>query len=44
MIELNERTLAQIVSDDYRAASIFEKYDLDYCCKGKRSLQKAWYD
>lgn len=41
MIELNERTLAQIVSDDYRAASIFEKYDLDYCCKGKRSLQKA---
>ena len=23
-----------------RPLTIFEKYDLDFCCKGKRSLQR----
>jgi len=41
MIELNNKTLAQIVSADHRAASVFEKYNLDFCCNGKRSLQQA---
>ncbi|HEX7905160.1 MAG TPA: iron-sulfur cluster repair di-iron protein [Chitinophagaceae bacterium] len=41
MNDLMTKTLAQIVSDDHRAASIFEKYQLDFCCKGKRSLQQA---
>jgi regulator of cell morphogenesis and NO signaling len=34
-------TLAQIVNANHRAAAIFEKYHLDFCCKGKRSLQQA---
>lgn len=41
MKELTTRTLAQIVNSDHRAASIFEKYHLDFCCKGKRTLQLA---
>ena len=41
MSELNTQSLAQIVTLDHRAAAIFEKYHLDFCCKGKRSLQQA---
>ena len=39
--ELFSKTLAQIVSENHKAATVFEKYDLDFCCKGKRSLQAA---
>jgi regulator of cell morphogenesis and NO signaling len=39
--ELLSKTLAQIVNDNHQAASVFEKYNLDFCCKGKRSLQIA---
>jgi len=33
--------LAQIVDENHKAAAIFEKYNLDFCCKGKRSLGAA---
>ena len=39
--ELFSKTLAQIVDENHKAATIFEKYYLDFCCKGKRSLQAA---
>jgi regulator of cell morphogenesis and NO signaling len=39
--ELSSKTLAQIVDENHKAAVIFEKYALDFCCKGKRSLQAA---
>ena len=39
--ELLSKTLAQIVNENHRAASVFEKYNLDFCCKGKRSLEIA---
>ena len=38
---LSSLSLAQIVNSNYQAASIFEKYHLDFCCKGKRSLEQA---
>lgn len=41
MNELASRTLAQIVTANHRTAAVFEKYHLDFCCKGKRSLQQA---
>lgn len=41
MSNLSQSTLAQIVTNDYRAAAIFEKYQLDYCCRGKRSIVHA---
>ena len=34
-------SLAQIVDNNHKAASVFEKYHLDFCCKGKRSLEQA---
>jgi regulator of cell morphogenesis and NO signaling len=39
--ELSSKTLAQIVDENHKAAAILEKYALDFCCKGKRSLQAA---
>jgi regulator of cell morphogenesis and NO signaling len=41
MTEFSNKTLAQIVTDNHRTASVFEKYHLDFCCKGKRSLEAA---
>src|SRR5690242_12777850 len=41
MYNLSNKTLSQIVTDHYQAARVFEKYQLDFCCKGKRSLQSA---
>lgn len=35
------QSLAEIVTKNFKAASVFEKYNLDYCCKGKRSLADA---
>jgi len=41
MENLNSLSLAQIVNSNHKAASVFEKYHLDFCCKGKRSLAQA---
>ena len=38
---LSSKTLAQLVNENHKAANIFEKYDLDFCCRGKRPLQVA---
>src|SRR6188508_1648171 len=38
---LSSLSLAQIVNNNHQAASVFEKYHLDFCCKGKRSLKQA---
>lgn len=38
---LTSLSLAQIVNSNHQAASVFEKYHLDFCCKGKRSLEQA---
>ena len=41
MNELMTKSLAQIVNNNHRAAIVFEKYHLDFCCKGKRTLAQA---
>lgn len=41
MNELMAKSLAQIVTGNHRTAAIFEKYHLDFCCKGKRLLEQA---
>lgn len=38
---LKKMTLAQIVSKNYKAAKVFEKYDLDFCCKGNKPFTEA---
>ena len=41
-MELNkEMTLAEIVNRDYRTVPALEGLNLDYCCRGKRTLDEA---
>lgn len=36
-----EMTIGEMVAHDYRAASVFGKYGIDFCCKGHRTLVEA---
>lgn len=33
--------IGELVAQDYRAASIFKKYGIDFCCQGNRTIQDA---
>ena len=35
------KTLSEIVTNDFRAAAIFEKYGLDFCCHGNKPFSDA---
>ena len=37
----SELTLADIVTKNFKTAGIFEKYNLDYCCGGKKTIEQA---
>ncbi|WMJ73602.1 iron-sulfur cluster repair di-iron protein [Cytophagaceae bacterium ABcell3] len=36
-----EKTIGQIVADDYRTAAVFEKFGVDFCCKGNRTISEV---
>jgi regulator of cell morphogenesis and NO signaling len=37
-------TVGEIVATDFRAAAIFERYGLDFCCRGNRTLEQSCRD
>jgi regulator of cell morphogenesis and NO signaling len=37
-------TLGEIVATDFRAAAILERYGLDFCCRGNRTLEQSCRD
>lgn len=39
-----DRTIRDIVANDFRAAAIFQRYGLDFCCRGNRSVEAACQD
>ena len=41
MTELQNKTLSEIVTSNYQAARVLELHGLDFCCRGKRTLQDA---
>ena len=41
MENLLEKTVGQMVADDYRAATVFEKYGIDFCCRGNRTISEV---
>jgi len=41
MTTIEKQTLAAIVTSNHLAVPVLEKYHLDFCCKGKRTLTEA---
>ncbi|MDN3670682.1 iron-sulfur cluster repair di-iron protein [Echinicola jeungdonensis] len=41
MITKNNHTIGEMVAADYRAATVFESFGIDFCCKGGRTLEEA---
>ena len=41
MTDIAEQTLATIVTYNHQVVPLLEKYNLDFCCKGKRTLAQA---
>jgi len=41
MKDTASKTIGEIVAEDYRTASLFKKYGIDFCCKGGRTLDEA---
>lgn len=41
MINIENKTIAEIVSEDINTASVFKKYQLDFCCGGGKTVAKA---
>lgn len=41
MYNIESQTIKEIVTQNYRAASVFEKYALDFCCKGGVTIADA---
>jgi regulator of cell morphogenesis and NO signaling len=41
MESMMTRTVKHLVTDDHRRAAIFEKYAIDFCCNGGRTLADA---
>ena len=40
-MSLENKTIGEIVADDFRAAAVFKKYGIDFCCKGGRTISEA---
>ena len=41
MEAFKERTVGEIVADDYRTAGVFKKFGLDFCCGGGKPVAEA---
>lgn len=41
MTDIAQQTLATIVTGNHQVVPVLEKYNLDFCCKGKRTLAEA---
>lgn len=41
METLNTKSIGSFVADDYRTATVFQKYGIDFCCKGGKSLDEV---
>jgi regulator of cell morphogenesis and NO signaling len=33
--------IGEIVANDYRTAAVFQKYGIDFCCQGNRTVEDA---
>ena len=35
------KTIGEIVAEDFRTAAIFKKHGIDFCCRGGRTIEEA---
>jgi regulator of cell morphogenesis and NO signaling len=40
-MEVHEKTIGQMVAEDYRIAQVFKNHKIDYCCQGNRSIKEV---
>jgi len=40
MTARTDMTIGEIVAADHRAAAVFERYGLDFCCRGRRTIHE----
>src|SRR5690606_17192227 len=40
-MNLSERTIGELVAEDYRRAGVFKKFGIDFCCGGERTVRAA---
>lgn len=38
------KNVGEFVAEDYRTAAVFQKYGIDFCCKGNKSLEEVCED
>ena len=41
---LKDTTVAELVANDYRTAEVFKKHGIDFCCGGKKTIEKVCRD
>lgn len=41
MAVAENKTIGEIVAEDYRTAQVFRNYSIDFCCQGNRSIEEA---
>ena len=41
MTAIDQLTIGEYVASDFRIASVFSKHNIDFCCKGNRTLDEA---
>lgn len=41
MTVLEDQIIGELVAKDYRTASVFKKYGIDFCCQGNRTINDA---
>lgn len=44
MEDLQEKTIGEMVAENYRTAAVFKKYEIDFCCNGNRSIEQACHN
>ena len=37
----SEKQIGQFVADDFRTAAVFNKYGIDFCCKGNLTVTEV---
>lgn len=41
METINNKTIGSLVAENFKAATVFQKFGIDFCCKGNRTIGEA---